>query len=51
MDQTLKKNLQKIIIPLIALGIILLHLLSGSGFEYQRDELLYFSFSRHLGYD
>jgi hypothetical protein len=35
---------------LIALATVLLHFLSGSGFEYQRDELLYFSLCRHLDF-
>jgi hypothetical protein len=46
----MKKIYQNSIIIIVALAAVLLHLLSGSGFEYQRDELLYFSFSRHLDF-
>ncbi|MGD0753857.1 MAG: glycosyltransferase family 39 protein [Bacteroidales bacterium] len=46
----MKQNQQKSIIIIISLATIILHFLSGPGFEYQRDELLYFSFCRHLDF-
>jgi hypothetical protein len=46
----MKPVFYKILIALIALSAFLLHLFSGPGFEYQRDELLYFSLSRHLDF-
>jgi hypothetical protein len=46
----MRQSYQRLIIIIIALVTILMHFLSGPGFEYQRDELLYFSLCRHLDF-
>ena len=46
----MNKSYQNLIIVFIALATTSLHFLAGSDFEYQRDELLYFSFCRHLDF-
>ena len=46
----MKQNYQRSTIIIIALATIFLHFISGHGFEYQRDELLYFSLCRHLDF-
>ncbi len=46
----MKNIYQKLILITIGVATILMHFLSGPGFEYQRDELLYFSLCRHLDF-